>query len=297
MTWLSDIQCARLPLKRSSHWQAAIGAANASATQRLRIALLVVGTTPLGGMTSGGLADVDAGDRGICGGFSREFFFRVNEVYTGARAFPSKGQECRVSLRIFEQMLAEVADEVSVVRGVAGLSLRHAPDKRSIAALSVRDRAGKTLELTAKAFVDASYEGDLLRLSGASWTLGREPNTTYGEPHAGVQAWPTLPGSDAGQVFPPQTNWSVNPFVSGGQVAGPLLPGVKGLTLAPPGSGDEKIMSYNFRVCLTNNASNMVPLPKPAGYSPSQFELLRRYLSIDPLHHGPSNQETATYSS
>ena len=35
-----------------------------------------------------------------------------------------------------------------------------------------------------------TYEGDLLRLSGASWTLGREPNATYGEPHAGVQAWP-----------------------------------------------------------------------------------------------------------
>eukprot|EP01052_Picozoa_sp_SAG31_P011472 SAG31_NODE_650_length_13187_cov_3.011843_6_plen_196_part_00 len=131
---------------------AAIGAANASTTQPpLRIALLVVGTTPLGGMTSGGLADVDTGDRGICGGFSREFFFRVNQVYTGVRSFPRKGQECRVSLRIFEQMLAEVADEVTVVRGVAGLSVRHmAMDTRKIATLTVRDRSGKDLELAGK---------------------------------------------------------------------------------------------------------------------------------------------------
>ena len=65
---------------------------------------------------------MDTGDRGICGGFAREFFFRVNEVYTGTRGFPQKGQECRVSLQIFEQMLAEVADAVTIVRGVAGLA-------------------------------------------------------------------------------------------------------------------------------------------------------------------------------
>ena len=55
---------------------AAIGAANATAAP-LKIALLVVGDTPVGGMTTGGLADVDTGPRTICGGFSREFFLRV----------------------------------------------------------------------------------------------------------------------------------------------------------------------------------------------------------------------------
>ena len=62
------------------------------------------------------------------------------------------------------------------------------------------------------------------------------------------------------------------------------------LGLAPPGSGDDKIMAYNFRICLTNNASNKVPLPKPAGYDPRQFELLKRYLLIDPSSHGLSIQ-------
>lgn len=122
-------------------------------------------------------------------------------------------------------------------------------------------------------------EGDLLVQSGASWTVGREANTTYGEEHAGVQAFPNLAaeGSDPGQIFPPATNYTLNPFLAPSQPApGPLLPGVKGLALGPPGSADKKIMSYNFRVCLTNNASNMVPLPMPAGYSPAKFELLRR---------------------
>lgn len=64
---------------------AAVAAANASATTRLKIALVVVGTTPVGGMTSGGLSDVDAGDRSICGGYSREFFFRVGERCVAAQ--------------------------------------------------------------------------------------------------------------------------------------------------------------------------------------------------------------------
>ena len=76
----------------------------------------------------------------------------------GARSFPKKGQECHVSQRIFEQMLAEVSDEVTVLRGVSRLSTQLAPDKRSIASLSVRDRTGKTLELAGKVFIDASCE-------------------------------------------------------------------------------------------------------------------------------------------
>ena len=65
-----------------------------------------------------------------------------------------------------------------------------------------------------------------------------------------------------------------------------LLPLVNGVGLGgEAGSADNKIMSYNFRVCLTNNASNMVPLPKPNGYNPADFELLARYLAVDPKLH------------
>ena len=87
---------------------AAIGAANSTVNgKKLNIALLVVGSTPIGGMTTGGLSDVDAGDRSICGGFARDFFFRVGRHYTGTRQFMPKGQECKVSLTYFKEMLQE----------------------------------------------------------------------------------------------------------------------------------------------------------------------------------------------
>ena len=35
----------------------------------------------------GGLADVDAGDRTLCGGYARDFFYRVGARYTGMLLF------------------------------------------------------------------------------------------------------------------------------------------------------------------------------------------------------------------
>ena len=262
---------------------AALGAANASSNSHLKIALVAVGGAPIGGMTTGGLADVDTGPRTICGGFSREFFLRVGEVYTGQRVFMRKGQECKVSQRVYDQMLAEVSSQVSVLRVGWELTVKHSPsDNRSISALLLQDDStGRSVEVSGKVFIDASYEGDLLRLSGASWTVGREANSTYDEQHAGVQAWP-FPGSDSGQIFPPAENYTVDPYVRGSTT---LLPGVNGIGLAPAGSADEKIMSYNFRVCLTDNVTNLVPIEKPSGYTPAQFELLARYLAIEPQKH------------
>ena len=258
---------------------AAIGAANASLSAApLRIALLVVRGTPLGGMTTGGLSDVDTGPRGICGGFTKEFFFRAGAHYSGVRSWPRKGQECKLSMAIYKAMLAEVASQVTVVENVDP-TITVGKSGGRITALT----AGGVSYGTARSmFLDASYDGDLLRLSGASWTVGREAKAQYGEPHAGVQAWP-FPGSDAGQIFPPAQNYTVNPFADSANTT--LLTFVNGVGLGAAGSADKKVMSYNFRICLTTTASNKVPLPKPANYAEKDYELLRRYLAVDPTKH------------
>jgi hypothetical protein len=51
------------------------------------------------------------------------------------------------------------------------------------------------------------------------------------------------------------------------------------LLAAPLGSGDNKVQGYNYRLCVTQNASNMVPFPKPANYNTSEWELLRKLVS------------------
>ncbi len=42
------------------------------------------------------------------------------------------------------------------------------------------------------------------------------------------------------------------------------------------GGADDNIPSYNFRLCVTQNASNRVAFPKPDNYQAADFELVRR---------------------
>ena len=42
-------------------------------------------------------------------------------------------------------------------------------------------------EFTAKVFVDATYEGDLMAAAGVRWTIGREGRKEFGESLAGKQ--------------------------------------------------------------------------------------------------------------
>jgi hypothetical protein len=50
-------------------------------------------------------------------------------------------------------------------------------------------------------------------------------------------------------------------------------------TPGPTGSGDRKIQSYCFRLCLTDVPENRVPFPRPESYDPSRYELLQRVLA------------------
>jgi hypothetical protein len=42
--------------------------------------------------------------------------------------------------------------------------------------------------------------------------------------------------------------------------------------------GDDELMVYSFRIPMTKNAANKVPVPAPSNYDPARFELIRRYV-------------------
>jgi hypothetical protein len=47
----------------------------------------------------------------------------------------------------------------------------------------------------------------------------------------------------------------------------------------PPGNygeGDKRVQAYCYRMCLTNQPENRIPISKPDGYDPKQYELLAR---------------------
>jgi hypothetical protein len=48
---------------------------------------------------------------------------------------------------------------------------------------------------------------------------------------------------------------------------------------AQVGQGDNNLQTFNFRLCLTQNPTNQIPIAPPAGYAESQYQLFARYIA------------------
>ncbi len=53
---------------------------------------------------------------------------------------------------------------------------------------------------------------------------------------------------------------------------------VRQADLPPVGAADGKFQFYSFRLCLTDDPANRLPIPKPDNYDPARFGLVRNYL-------------------
>lgn len=118
----------------------------------------------------------------------------------------------------------------------------------------------------AKIWIDASYDGDLIRFSGTSYTWGRESRDQYNESYAGVLPYQTW------------SNFLSNYPVKGTYDNGTVIPFVSNETLGPVGSADRNMMGYNYRLCFSNVTEKQAPFYKPTNYNPNDFLLLQRYL-------------------
>ncbi|KAL5340628.1 FAD dependent oxidoreductase-domain-containing protein [Aspergillus crustosus] len=122
--------------------------------------------------------------------------------------------------------------------------------------------------ISARFFIEATYEGDLLAAAGISTTIGREPSSQYDESLAGVRADTHYTQFDA----------AVDPYRTPGNTASGLLYGISPEPFGQPGDGDKHLQAYSYRLPLTDIESNKVPITKPEGYDDSHYELHRRYL-------------------
>ncbi len=121
------------------------------------------------------------------------------------------------------------------------------------------------LKVTAKVFIDASYEGDLMAKAGVSYRVGREAASEYGEEHAGVQ--------------PPMEEAPIDPFVVPGKPESGLLKWVEKDHGKPVGAADGYTQAYNYRYYTTSEPEFRVPITPPEGYTPQDFELVGRYVA------------------
>lgn len=237
---------------------AAIAAAREGAS-----VILLEPTDHVGGLSTGGLSHCDSNQmvRETLMGLFDEWHRRVVKDYTdrGLKAPYNPALkdtakwtfEPQVAMRVTMQMLKEAGVIVLTNRYLQSVT-KEGPHLTSLVT--------KDGTFTAKVFVDGSYEGDLMAAAGVAWTIGREGRAEFGESLAGRQY--------------PKKKMDISGFGDDGK----LLPLITTDDAGPEEAGDRNIMTYSFRLCLTTNAGNYVPMPGPAKYDPSRFEIIRRHL-------------------
>jgi len=213
-----------------------------------KTASLVVFGTHIGGMTASGLSNTDGGR--TAGGIALEFY----NVVGHSKFLPSDAEKQframldKAGVKIYqEQRLSSVNKEGAVIKEIAMEN-------------------GNRFQ--AKVFIDATYEGDLMAMAKVSYTVGREGSEQYDESLNGVQ----MPGNH---------NFStrVDPYVIPGDSKSGILPEISNTEpLARLRTADKRVQAYNFRMYLAK-MPDAIPYPKPAGYDPKRYELLRRYIA------------------
>jgi hypothetical protein len=262
------------------------GIAAAIQTARMgRTAVLIEPTQFLGGLTTGGLGATDIGNKRAIGGIAREFYGRVWQHYQRPESWSRQTRdeyvnrrgsandpaeqtqwtfEPKVASQIYDEMLRDVRDRVTIVKGER-LDLARGVVKQGTRIARVVMESGRTFE--GSVFIDATYEGDLMAKAGVRYHVGREANRVYGE---------TINGVQVGRAESHQFTKRVDPYVKPGDRSSGVLPGIE---IGGPGeefAGDRKVQAYNFRMCTTDVAENRRAWEKPVRYNPQWFELLLR---------------------
>ncbi len=211
----------------------------------------------VGGLTAGGLSQTDIGNKDAIGGLAREFYQRLGRHYGTNEAWKF---EPSVAERVFNDLLRDAGVHVYFHERIASVATNQA----RLQSLTMQD--GTVFQ--ARVFIDASYEGDLMAKAGVSYAVGREANSVYHETLNGIRS--STPKH--------QFTVAVDPYLRPGDPASGLLPLIQDQTPGEAGHGDDFVQAYNFRLCLTQSATNKIPLDPPADYDPARYELLARYI-------------------
>jgi hypothetical protein len=200
--------------------------------------LLIEQTKHVGGLSTSGVntSEIEHMLEPTYGGIAMEFYRRVGKHY--GFDLPQYRWESHVAEQIFVDMLKESGVEVWYDLTIDSAKV----EGGAIKSISFIDSDKLA---SAKVFIDATYEGDLMAAAKVSCTFGREPIKQYDEPLAGIR----LRDKDI----------EASPYDDEGR----LLPGFTPMEALKEGEGDKKVMNYNFRLTVSKGPDR-VPFPEPS---------------------------------
>lgn len=223
-----------------------IAAAVEAARRGERVILACPKRNP-GGMAASGLCTTDAVRRDLFGGLVPEFINGVREQYArqlgdnpGQLALTKDGwhYEPSVAEAVFRDML-EKEDRITW-RPDCWLEHCQVNSQRIVSA--TLDHRGSALQVSARTFIDATYEGDLAAKAGVKYRVGREGRDEYGESKAGIHYMNWRTGQ---QIMTPDT-----------------------------GEPSEAIQAFCTRSIFTNDRRHLIPIEKPDSYEQHLPDLL-----------------------
>lgn len=247
--------------------------------------VLVSKNSHVGGLATSGLTATDINRQDQVGGLAAEFYGRIWDYYirpevwrnqtreqfmesSRKRTFSGKNDdrqiqwvyESGVAERIMKDMLEEAG--VKVIYN-APLDLENGAAVRNgrIRKINLLDGT----QVKAKMFLDCSYEGDLMAAAGVSHIIGREGVDQYGEDMAGIRKFNFI---------------QTSPYLNGKD--GELIPYVAPEMYGEIGSADGRTQAYCYRVTLTDDPQNMIPIAKPENYNPALYEIMIRRFTLEP---------------
>jgi len=231
-------------------------AAVAAAQEGCRVLLVEPGRW-LGGMTGGGLSNIDWGRREAVGGMTAKILQDGLDDAQYRRAFQKLVKEQNVAV-LYEHRAATVNHKNGNIRSI---TLDYAPPDR-VGCPTPRARQPSALTVLARMFIDCSYEGDLMAKAGVSYTFGRESREHYGESLAGVR--------------PNLIEYDIDPHMKPSDEASGLLPLLQDRKIGPLGSADQLTMGYGFRWKFSTDPEKQLPIEPPEDYDPRIYEVFRR---------------------
>jgi len=178
---------------------------------------------------------------------------RVGKVQVNNRTIDSPTRKEPIAMN---ESIAE-SEEVKVIQSI---TLDYAPVDETGCPIPEPEKRN-AITVSANVFIDCSYEGDVLGLSGVSYTWGRESREHYDESLAGVR--PSLWVHD------------IDPYIEPGNSESGLVPFVQDRKIGPLGSADSLSMGYCFRHEFDMSGKG-IPIPEPTNYDPAEFEVYRR---------------------
>ena len=227
-----------------------------AAAKEGRAVIIVEPSRWLGGMTGGGISQLDWGRKEAVGGSTYEVLKSQpgNEVYR--KMFKELAAKHGIEV-IHDHRLGKVAmDGLSI----GSITLDYAPVDETGCPIPEPERANAR-SVRARVFLDCTYEGDLMAMSKVSYTWGREARERYGESLAGVR--------------PSLWVYDIDPYIEPGNPGSGLLPFVQDRKIGSLGSADKLMMGYCFRYKFDMGGAG-IPVPDAADYDAAEFELFRR---------------------